>query len=208
MPLLRQVSRAEIDDEDIRAHFQRTFGDRDPIKEPGTGTGTPGNWWTTFALAPDVLRNSAEFLVLAADPEAALSIAPQYRELGVLRQAWVSSCRFIYSQHCKFARQHAGLSAEKIAAISHWQVSDLFDPLERALLAYTDALVSEHGRVDPAVITVLRQHLTDKAILEFSYVTALYMAHGTLIRALRLEYDDVDDPVVDVPVPPASGDAS
>ena len=208
MPLLRQVSRAEIDDEDIRAHFQRTFGDRDPIKEPGTGTGTPGNWWTTFALAPDVLRNSAELLVLAADPEAALSIAPQYRELGVLRQAWVSSCRFIYSQHCKFARQHAGLSAEKIAAISHWQVSDLFDPLERALLAYTDALVSEHGRVDPAVIsrspTTSDRQGDSRILLRHCAVHGPWNPHqGTSTRIRRRRRSRRRRPR-----PPASGDSS
>jgi alkylhydroperoxidase family enzyme len=201
MPLLRQVSLAEIHDEDIRAHFRRTFGDRDPVTDPGTDTGTPGDWWTTFALAPDVLRNSADFLMLAADPESKLSIEPRYRELGVLRQAWVTGCRFIYSQHCKFAREHAGLSDEKVSAIPHWQVSELFTPAERALLAYADALASEHGRVDPEIIAVLQQYLSDEAILEFSYITALYMAHGTIVKALRLEYDNVDDAVVEVPVP-------
>lgn len=201
MPLLGQVPLAQIEDEDIRAHFRRTFGDRDPVAEPGTETGTPGDWWTTFALVPDVLRHSADFLVFAADPESKLHIEPRYRELGVLRQAWVTGCRFIYSQHCKFARDLAGVSAEKVSAISHWQVSDLFTPVERALLAYADALASEHGRVDPHVVAVLQQHLSDEAILEFSYITALYMAHGTMIKALHLEYDNVDDPVVDVPIP-------
>lgn len=204
MPLLRQVPLAEIEDEDVRAHFRRTFGDRDPVAEPGTATGTPGNWWTTFALAPDVLRNSADFLGFAADAGSSLSIEPRYRELGILRQAWVSGCRFIYSQHCKFARDHAGLSAQKVAAVSHWQVSDLFSVVERALLAYADSLASEHGRVDPEVIAVLRQNLPDKAILEFAYITALYAAHASIVKSLRLEYDDVDDPVVDVPVPGAT----
>lgn len=113
----------------------------------------------------------------------------------------MTGCRFIYSQHCKSAREYAGLSDEEISAISHRQVSELFTPVERALLAYSDALASEHGRVDPAVIAVLQLHLSDKAILEFSYITALYMAHGTIVRALRLEYGNVDDAVVEVPAP-------
>ncbi len=29
------------------------FGDRDPVAEPGTATGTPGDWWPVFALVPD-----------------------------------------------------------------------------------------------------------------------------------------------------------
>ena len=50
--------------------------------------------------------------------------------------------------------------------VKAWQVSDLFDPLERALLAYTDALVQGFGRVDDAVFEVLREHLGDEAIRE------------------------------------------
>lgn len=199
MPLLRQVSLGEVADEDIREHYKRVFGDRDPVAEPGTAGGTPGDWWTTFALSPDVLRNSADFLLLAADPGSKLSLSPRHREIGVLRQAWVNGCKFIFSQHCKSARVFAGISDEEILAIPHWHVSDLFTPVERALLALADAITSEHGRVDPKVVEVLREHLSDEAILEFSYIVALYMAHGTVIRAFRLEYDNMDDPIVEVP---------
>ncbi|MEC3997084.1 carboxymuconolactone decarboxylase family protein [Actinacidiphila sp. DG2A-62] len=201
MPLLRQVSLHEVKDADIREHYRRTFGDRDPVAEPGTASGTPGDWWTTFALSPSVLRNSADFLLMAADPESKLSLSPRHRELGVLRQAWVNGCKFIFSQHCKSARMFAGISDEEIAAIPNWQVSPLFTPVERALLTLTDAITSEHGRVEPKVVEVLQDGLPDEAILEFSYIVSLYMAHGTMIRALRLEYDNVDDPIVEVPAP-------
>ncbi|MFM8906312.1 MAG: hypothetical protein ACKOIZ_01655, partial [Actinomycetota bacterium] len=26
--------------------LQIVFGDRDPVAQPGTATGTPGDWWT------------------------------------------------------------------------------------------------------------------------------------------------------------------
>jgi alkylhydroperoxidase family enzyme len=200
MPLLREVPLNEIKNENVREWFQRIFGDRDPVAEPGTPTGTSGNWWTVFANSPDVLLNSADFLALGADADNR-AITPRYRELGVLRQAWLNGCKFMYSQHCKIARGVAGLSQEEVSAISGWQVSDLFTPVERALLALTDSIVSEHGRIDPKVIDVLREQLTDEAILEFAYITALYMAHGTIVRAFRLEYDDMDDPIVEVAAP-------
>jgi len=200
MPLLREVPLDEIKNENVREWFRRIFGDRDPVAEPGTPTGTSGNWWTVFANSPDVLLNSAEFLALGADAENR-AITPRYRELGVLRQAWLNGSKFMYSQHCKIARGVAGLTQEEVSAISGWQVSDLFTQVERALLALTDSIVSEHGRIDPKVIEVLREQLTDEAILEFAYVTALYMAHGTITRAFRLEYDDMDDPIVEVPAP-------
>lgn len=55
MPRLRQVPRSEASPPALAA-YQRMFGDRDPVAEPGTATGTPGNWWTVISLVPDVLN--------------------------------------------------------------------------------------------------------------------------------------------------------
>ena len=54
MGRLRQVSLTEASPE-IKELYKQFFGDRDPVKEPGTATGTPGDYWTTFALVPDIL---------------------------------------------------------------------------------------------------------------------------------------------------------
>ena len=88
-----------------------------------------------------------------------------------------------------------------IAAIPAWSVADCFSPLERAVLAYTDCLVLEGGRVPDEVFEALRAELNDTEILEFTYITCTYDMHATMSRALRLEYDDVDDPIVEVAAP-------
>ena len=64
MPRLREVSRSEAD-ESILPLYDALFGaDRDPVKHPGTATGTPGNWWTVFALVPDCFNHAVEgFLI-------------------------------------------------------------------------------------------------------------------------------------------------
>jgi len=106
----------------------------------------------------------------------------------------------VFSQHCKSCRA-LGYSEEKIEALKSWQVSELFDPLERALLAYTDALVLAHGRVDDGVFDALKAHLDDEAILEFTYITMMYSMHAVISRALHLEYDERDDPIVEIAAP-------
>jgi len=80
-------------------------------------------------------------------------------------------------------------------------VADCFSDIERAVLAYTDALVLQHGRVPDGVFEVLKAHLSDEEILEFTYVTCTYMMHAVMSRALRLEYDDVDERVVEIAAP-------
>ena len=48
---------------------------------------------------------------------------------------------------------------------------------------------------------VLKKHLSDEEILEFTYITCTYELHATMCRALRLEYDDVEERVVEIPIP-------
>jgi alkylhydroperoxidase family enzyme len=99
------------------------------------------------------------------------------------------------------AARFSGLTEEQVEAIAHWNVADCFDARERAVLAYTDALVLQHGRVPDAVFAALKQHLSEVEIIELTYITCTYMMHAVMSRALRLEYDDVEDPVVEVPAP-------
>jgi alkylhydroperoxidase family enzyme len=198
VPRLREVPRSEATAGIVRSMYDRLFGDRDPVAEPGTETGTPGNWWTAFANSPDVLEHACRGFGLYASPDR--KIAPELRELGQTRAGWLAGSQFVFSQHCKSCRA-LGFSEEKIEAIKAWGVSDLFSPVERALLAYTDALVLGFGRVDDAVFEAMQAHLDDEAILEFTYITAMYTMHAVISRALRLEYDDRDDPVVEIAAP-------
>ena len=134
--------------------YQRLFGDRDPVAEPGTATGTPGDWWTVFANSPDVLEHAGAGFGLYASPDRKLP--GELRELGQTRAGWLVGSQFVFSQHCKACRGY-GFSDEKIEALKAWAVSDLFSPLERALLAYTDALVLGFGRVDEAIFDAMRE---------------------------------------------------
>lgn len=198
MPRLRQVARHETDDELVLNMYDRLFDDRDPVAEPGTASGTPGDWWTVFALVPDVLKHAVRGFAMYASPKRLID--PSLRELGQTRAGWARGSQFVFSQHCKSCRA-LGMSEEKIAAIPHWQVADCFDPIERALLAYTDALVLDGGRVPDEVFAVLQRELSDEQILEFTYITALYEMHATMSKALRLEFDDREEPIVEIAAP-------
>ena len=72
------------------------------------------------------------------------------------------------------------------------------------MLAWTDAIVADHGRADDAVFAVLKENLSDEQILDLTYIMAMYAMHATLSRALRLEYDDRDEPVREIAAPVGS----
>ena len=179
--------------------YEWLFEGRDPVAEPGTFTGAPGDWWTVFALVPDVLDHAVKGFGLYQSPKRILD--PALRELGQIRAGWAAGSQFVFSQHAKSMRD-MGLPEEKIASIPAWTVADCYDATERAVLAYTDCLVYAHGRVPDALFAELRRRLPDEAILELTYITTLYFQHAVMSRALRTEFDDRDDPITEVPGPP------
>ena len=197
MPRLKQAGR-EAGNPFAEPIFNMLFGERDPVEQPGTATGTPGDWWTVFNIVPDAFKHTTQGFQFYRSPER--KIDPKLRELGQTRAGFAVGSQFVFSQHCKACRD-VGLTEEQITAIPSWAVASCFSDIERAVLAYTDALVLQHGRVPDGVFAVLKEHLSDEEILELTYVTATYMMHAVMSRALRLEYDNVEERVVEIPAP-------
>jgi alkylhydroperoxidase family enzyme len=196
---LRQVNKSEASPE-IQEIYRAFFGDRDPVAQPGTATGTPGDYWTTYALVPDILKMSRDSLMAMLQPGRALK--SRLRELAILRAAITGDSKFEYSQHMKVARM-AGLPEDKLAAIKGWVTSDKFDPEERAVMAAADEMVARN-LIEDDTFAALKRHFSDEQIMEIVYVIALWRMHGMIVRALHLEYDnDVASRLVEVPAPPA-----
>lgn len=197
MPRLRQVRSEEVSNDLIRFFYDRLFGPgHDAVSAEGTATGSPGDWWTVFALDPAIFKHCVQGFNVYRN----VALDPVLRELGQTRAGWARGSQFVYSQHCKQMRA-LGVPDDKIAAVACWEVAECFSELERAVLAYTDALVLGGGRVHDEVFNALKRHLPDEQILELTYTTCLYEMHATMAKALRLEFDDRDDPIVEVAAP-------
>jgi alkylhydroperoxidase family enzyme len=198
MPRLKEIARANADKDIALPMYKVLFGDRDPVAEPGTDTGTPGNWWTVFANSPDTLKHAAQGFAYYRSPNR--KIDPVLRELGQTWAGYATGSQFVFSQHCKSLRG-LGVPDDKIAAIPNWQNSELFSAKERLVLAYADCLTSQNGRVPEALFAQLKATFDDVEILELTYITALYQMHAVMSRALRTEFDDRDDPITEVAAP-------
>ncbi len=198
MPRLREVPRAEADEKVALPLYAQLFGSRDPVSEPGTATGTRGDWWSVFANSPDTLKHAAQGFADYRSP--ARKLDPVLRELGQTWAGWATGSQFVFSQHCKSLRG-LGVPEEKIEALPVWQTSDVFDAKERLVLAYADRLVCHQGRVPDALFAQLQASFSDEELLELTYITCLYFMHAVMSRALRTEFDDRDDPIVEVPAP-------
>jgi len=155
MPRLPEVPRADAAPEVVKM-YDMVFGkDRDPVANPGTSTGTPGNCWTVHANAPKVLTAYAAFDYTRSSLPGAL------RSLATMRTGYLKESQFVFSQQCKVARM-SGVSEDKIASIPYWQIATCFDTRERAVLAYTDCLVLQSGRASDVLFETLRKEIGDE----------------------------------------------
>ena len=141
MPRLRPVPRSEVTDKTVLGCYDLLFGPRGPVAEPGTDTGTPGDWWSVFANS---LGHAAQGFAYYRSP--ARKIDPVLRELGQCWAGWAVGSQFVFSQHCKSLRG-LGVAEARIAAIPLWQTADCYRAEERLVLAYADRLVTHRGRV-------------------------------------------------------------
>jgi alkylhydroperoxidase family enzyme len=206
MPRLREVRRDETDNRFVHAMYDLIFGRGVEPTDDGvaTDTGSPGDWWTTHALVPDVLEHAVNGFVLYRSPDRKLD--PVLRELAQARVGWAVGSQFVYSQHVR-SLQGLGVDDDRIRDLPAWPASEAYSRVERAVLGYTDALALDHGRVSDELFAVLSEELADEEILELTYITSMYLMHGVIARALRLEFDDRDEPVVPVE-PPEDFDAT
>jgi alkylhydroperoxidase family enzyme len=182
----------------VAAAYDKFFGEGvDPVTEPGTSTGTPGDWWTTWARVPGILDALHHFTGSTVDMKL--------KTLAIMRTGFGCQSQFVFSQHCKVARV-VGIDEEKIAAIPYWQISEAYDANERAVLAYADAMIFENGRVHDRLFAALCGFLSEEQVLMLTHAINMYRFHATTTRALRMEYDNVPERIVEIPAPETPGE--
>jgi alkylhydroperoxidase family enzyme len=139
----------------------------------------------------------AHFQTYRPDPPV---LEPKLRAMAIMRTGYAQQSHFVFSQNCKGARA-AGVDEAKIRAIPFWTVSDVFTPEERAVLAFADAHALEGGRVHDEVFAALRRTFSEEQVLALAFTVSFFAMHARASRALKLEYDDVPERIVEIPAP-------
>lgn len=200
MPRLPLVSREHITDPVVLEMYDRKFRGRDPATEPGqTASGAPGNFEAVFAHSPDVLEHIVSGFQLKQTKARKLPL--NYMELAITRIGWACSCRWMFSEHIKILRG-IGYSEAALAAIPAWSTSNAFDDAERTVLAYADCIALDHGRTPDVLFAQLEDVFSSEEIVELTYIASMFAMNAGMIRALRLEHDDYEERVEEMPSPP------
>ncbi len=108
------------------------------------------------------------------------------RELAIIRVALLNRVPYILDSHVPGMALAAGLTLEQCSALAEWRSSALFDPRQRAVLAYVDA-VTRDIQIPDAVFDALRPYFSDRQLVELTVLIGTYNMHSRVLEALRID---------------------
>ena len=118
----------------------------------------------------------------------ATTLEPRQRELLVLRVGHLRDAPYEFAQHVVIAGD-LGITPEQIERIKHAPDHPDWSPLDAALLAAVDELVTD-ARIGDATFAALRAELDTKQLLDVIFTVGAYDLLAMAMRSFDLELDE------------------
>ena len=112
-------------------------------------------------------------------------LPPALRSLITVRISQINHCSFCVDINSATLLKR-GVSFEKVDALATWRDSVLFDAREKAALAYAEAVTLTDGDVDETMMTALRAHFDEDAIVELTGLVAFQNLSSKFNSALAV----------------------
>ena len=116
------------------------------------------------------------------------SLPGDLRELVIMRVAILNGAPYEAEQHAPIALRE-GVSQAKLDALADWESSDLFDPRERAVLAYTDASTKQ-VQIPDGVFAAVRAEFDSRVLIELTATIGAYNMVSRFLEALQVHSHD------------------
>jgi len=113
-------------------------------------------------------------------------LGDRVRELIILRVAALNGADYVFEIHRSRYAEPAGVTRVEVEALRDWRKSGLFGLEESALLAYVDAMTRD-VTVPDAVFKGLREHFSERAVVELTVLVAAYNMHTRVLKALDID---------------------
>jgi len=121
--------------------------------------------------------------------EKGLTLEPELRLLVITQGSLLNGCTFCADLHLAQAVQ-ARLGLDKFKALSEFETSELFSERERAVLRYTQDVTLRRPVTD-ARFEELKKHLSEKQIVEVTWLNAIGTFFNLMAVPLQIESDDL-----------------
>ena len=116
------------------------------------------------------------------------SLDGNVREMVIMRIAVLNGAPYEADQHAPIALKE-GMTQAQLDDLDAWAASSLFSPLERAVLAYTDAMTRD-VQVPDVVFNEVRQHFDARQLVELTATIATYNMVSRFLEALQIHSHD------------------
>lgn len=142
------------------------------------------NLYRVLANAPAMLTAwTAMAWPLRADCNTPRSL----RELTILRVAQLNGSDYEWAQHQPMALA-SGVASAQIEALAEYSTSDVFDQVQRAVLAAVDELTTT-GRLSAGNFTALEQEFDPGSLVEIILTISFYSCVSRFLAAFDIDVE-------------------
>jgi AhpD family alkylhydroperoxidase len=123
---------------------------------------------------------------MAAFTQGRAEMPPQVRALARHMASHINGCAWCmdYGEHLAV---RLGVPAEKLARIHAYASDPAFSPAERAAIAFAEQMTQVGGRVDDETFAELRQHFSEREVVELTLAVAAENFFNRMNAALGVE---------------------
>jgi len=162
--------------DDLRAFYER-------IERTSRGLGVL-NVFKVMAHSPELMQSWWSMMAVLF---ARLQLDPRLRELAILRLFQITRSPYGFAHHVRIGRD-VGITDAQVAALDTYASSDLFSPVDKLVLRYTDA-VTRLEDSSPAIAEELRAHLSEREVVELTFCIANWNMMAHLLLPLEIELE-------------------
>ncbi len=116
-------------------------------------------------------------------------LGPVLLELVRLRASLMNGCSFCIGMHTHELRKHNEPDS-RVEAVADWRESDAFTQRERAALEWAEVVTSLDGHVPDEAFAAVREHFTDKELVDLTMAIASINAWNRVAIAFRPKWDE------------------
>jgi len=98
---------------------------------------------------------------------------------------------YVLRQHVPKLAEDEGITPEVCSALCEWGNSPLFNDAEQSVLAYVDAM-AENVSVPEEIFSPLREHFSDRQIVELTLMVGAYISHCRVLQALDVDLEPTE----------------
>lgn len=114
------------------------------------------------------------------------------REIVIVRLGHLVNSAYVLRQHVPALAEAEGLSHAECDALAEafgeWRGADGFGDAENAAIAYVDAMTRDIVVPDP-VFAPLRDHYSDRQLVELTLMVGAYISHARVLQALEVDLE-------------------